>query len=147
MSLERDLAELGAERYETLMTWLEKLESEQRRMSLVQDQILTRLLALKPAEAPPVQTPRPVASLELTERAALLCCPKCNGDVAVRFRKSDGNPFFGCKGFPDCNGVLPGTAQPTARALAQQAKLNTPITRPPRPPVRNAAADDDSVPF
>lgn len=32
-------------------------------------------------------------------------CPDCSGIMAVRHRRSDGNPFWGCTRFPKCRGT------------------------------------------
>jgi len=33
-------------------------------------------------------------------------CPLCGGEMAKRFRRSDGQPFWGCLKFPECRGVV-----------------------------------------
>ena len=125
----------------------EELIASLKRMSLVQDQILTKLHSLQPPQPVAVKTSHP-KSPEHEERAHLLSCPKCNGAMQVRYRKSDGNPFFGCTSFPDCNGIRNGDALPSPQAIAKADQLRSPIRRPERPPSpRNDFADDNSVPF
>ena len=33
-------------------------------------------------------------------------CPYCGGEMVLRHRKSDGAPFYGCKRFPACRGIV-----------------------------------------
>jgi ssDNA-binding Zn-finger/Zn-ribbon topoisomerase 1 len=33
------------------------------------------------------------------------CCPKCEGGMVQRTRRSDDKPFMGCRRFPECNGA------------------------------------------
>ena len=33
-------------------------------------------------------------------------CPYCGGEMALRRRRSDGKPFYGCKSYPDCRGIV-----------------------------------------
>ncbi len=33
-------------------------------------------------------------------------CPICGGEMAIRHRRSDGKPFYGCKSFPKCRGIV-----------------------------------------
>lgn len=33
------------------------------------------------------------------------CCPKCDGEMVQRTRRSDNKPFMGCRNFPRCNGT------------------------------------------
>lgn len=49
--------------------------------------------------------------------------------MAIRYRKSDQQVFFGCKGYPECNGLLPGDAEPKKEDVEKAAYLKTPITR------------------
>jgi len=32
-------------------------------------------------------------------------CPKCKGPMVPRTNKKDGTKFWGCKGYPQCNGT------------------------------------------
>ncbi len=36
-------------------------------------------------------------------------CPLCTTQTVLRFRTSDGKPFYGCARFPHCRGALPAT--------------------------------------
>jgi ssDNA-binding Zn-finger/Zn-ribbon topoisomerase 1 len=43
------------------------------------------------------------------------CCPKCNGEMVQRVRRSDSKPFMGCRSFPVCNGTAEADdREPTA---------------------------------
>ena len=43
------------------------------------------------------------------------CCPKCDGEMVQRTRRSDNKPFMGCKAFPRCNGTAEtDNREPTA---------------------------------
>lgn len=33
-------------------------------------------------------------------------CPYCGGEMVLRKRKSDGKPFYGCKSYPKCRGIV-----------------------------------------
>lgn len=33
------------------------------------------------------------------------CCPKCDGEMVQRTRRSDNKAFMGCRSFPHCNGA------------------------------------------
>ena len=33
-------------------------------------------------------------------------CPFCGGDMVLRHRKADGKPFYGCKRYPNCRGIV-----------------------------------------
>jgi len=33
-------------------------------------------------------------------------CPNCGKDMVARRRSRDGNPFWGCSGFPHCRGIV-----------------------------------------
>ncbi len=33
-------------------------------------------------------------------------CPYCGGEMVLRHRKNDGTPFYGCKRFPTCRGIV-----------------------------------------
>ena len=33
-------------------------------------------------------------------------CPKCTGEMTERTAKKSGKKFWGCKGFPNCDGVI-----------------------------------------
>lgn len=33
-------------------------------------------------------------------------CPYCGGEMTLRKRRSDGKPFYGCKSYPQCRGML-----------------------------------------
>ncbi len=40
---------------------------------------------------------------EVEGRSEIRKCPKCGtGEVEMKFRKSDKNPFWGCSNYPDC---------------------------------------------
>ena len=43
-------------------------------------------------------------------------CPKCGEDLARRTRRSDGNPFLGCTGYPSCRFTAPYDAREQALA-------------------------------
>jgi len=43
-------------------------------------------------------------------------CPNCGKEMKLRHRRSDGNPFWGCSGFPKCRG--------TARYIETQERLD-----------------------
>lgn len=45
-----------------------------------------------------------VAQPEVPEEQ-LPSCPKCTRPMMVRANSSNGDLFFGCRGFPDCNGT------------------------------------------
>lgn len=34
-------------------------------------------------------------------------CPKCGGPTQLKHRRSDNNPFWGCKEYPTCEGIAP----------------------------------------
>lgn len=131
---------------------LEKILFHVNRIDLQQQQILTRLLALEtPAKVVQETKPlRPAVPTELQERAKLLRCPLCGGDMRVQFRKSDQQPFFGCSCFPDCKGIRSGDAQPSQADLAKAAALRAPIpkqTRTVAQPPSHDYADNEPVPF
>lgn len=73
------------------------------------------LLTAQPALPPPARatTATEVRALErstptwLTTLVAKSKCPDCDGPVAIRYRKSDGAPFLGCRDFPKCRGIVP----------------------------------------
>jgi hypothetical protein len=60
-------------------------------------------------------------------------CPQCGGRMLKRARKADGNPFWGCAGFPECRGIVSwkapervveeARAQIAAEVRAQQPEL------------------------
>jgi len=33
-------------------------------------------------------------------------CPQCGGQMVLRHRRSDGRPFYGCKRYPHCRGIV-----------------------------------------
>ena len=33
-------------------------------------------------------------------------CPLCGGEMVLRKRKNDGKPFYGCKSYPKCRGIV-----------------------------------------
>ena len=33
-------------------------------------------------------------------------CPYCGGEMVLRQRKNGGTPFYGCKRFPTCRGIV-----------------------------------------
>lgn len=124
-----------------LETRLDAMESSPR-ISLVADKILTEIVLLKEkqsvAQAATAPTfPKPPA--ELYTRVKLLRCPDCGGDMSVRIRKSDGNPFFGCNAFSSgCRGVRNTDAQPEEEDVEKAEMLRRPIERKPGGPVRLA---------
>lgn len=42
---------------------------------------------------------------EATNTTDTLLCPDCNGEMALRTNKTNGQKFYGCKKFPNCRGT------------------------------------------
>jgi ssDNA-binding Zn-finger/Zn-ribbon topoisomerase 1 len=57
-------------------------------------------------------------------------CPKCGSYTIQRFRKYDGDTFWGCSTFPRCTGIVEYTAQPTKHALEYLKRPKKPSTKP-----------------
>lgn len=121
---------------------IDAMESSLRRLALVTDKILTEIILLKEKASIPPTAPAPSFTKpdsELYARAKLLRCPECGGDMSVRQRKSDGNPFFGCNAFrTGCRGLLGADAQPLDEDVEKAELLRRPIERKAGGPVRLA---------
>jgi hypothetical protein len=91
-----------------------------------------------PAEAPaPRPAERPDEPLAGDEGAPP--CPRCAGGMVRRFRKADGKAFWGCAGFPDCNGIV--NIAPGAPAKAPAAQVS------PQLAIFGGEDADGNVPF
>lgn len=90
------------------------------------------------AEAPaPRPTERPAEPLVGDEGAPP--CPRCAGGMVRRARKADGKAFWGCAGFPDCNGIV--NIAPGAPAKAPAAQVS------PQLAIFGGEDADGNVPF
>lgn len=49
-------------------------------------------------------------------------CPRCGSNMVRRTRRSDGNPFWGCKNFPRCNGSRDITDVVTLQAKIDEVR-------------------------
>ena len=144
---------MNLERIEQL---LDGISSELRRISLAQDNIVTKIQHLTPPKIEEVR--KPIASTQELEICKFLDCPICGGNMHPRHRKSDGALFYGCGHFPTCKGILPGDTKPTKAQMDRDKKrmellkqpiVRTPVTRSPtvEAEIVNDFNDDDSVPF
>lgn len=119
---------------------IDAMESSLRRLALVTDKILTEIILLKEKQSvAPAAPSLPKLDPALYAKAKLLRCPECGGDMSVRQRKSDGNPFFGCNAFKTgCRGLLSADAEPREEDVEAMERLRQPIERKPGGPVRLA---------
>jgi len=71
------------------------------------------------------------------------CCPKCDGEMTQRTRRSDNKPFMGCRSYPACYGTAEvDNREPTAIKAFRFAMLvvagNIPATMYPTAEVMHA---------
>jgi ssDNA-binding Zn-finger/Zn-ribbon topoisomerase 1 len=79
------------------------------------DRYRVRWFAGKDNAQPSSYAPLGTMDADLTLTVSPKCCPKCDGSMAQRTRRSDGKPFMGCQSFPRCNGTAEvDTREPTA---------------------------------
>ena len=52
-------------------------------------------------------------------------CPQCGRQMLKRARRSDGQPFWGCSGFPKCREILPWQEEVTRVADEKEVQLST----------------------
>ena len=80
-------------------------------------------------------------------------CPQCGGRMLKRARKADGNPFWGCAGFPECRGIVSWKAPERVIEEARaQIAADVRAQQPELPGVAPAGAawmgdPDDQIPF
>lgn len=52
------------------------------------------------------EAPQPTPSQGANPVHPAPICPKCNGEMILRYRKVDGQPFWGCSSFPNCRSIV-----------------------------------------
>lgn len=50
-------------------------------------------------------------------------CPECGSEMVVRTRRSDGNKFWGCKKYPECNGTRDSDGLSKAEKAKEREKV------------------------
>ncbi len=76
-------------------------------------------------------------------------CRVCAVDLTIRFRREDGQKFWGCSNYPGCTETMPFTDD-HALYYTERKKEKTsvlPKRKPPRVMNSQLSSDDEDIPF